>query len=704
MNKLKLDDFLNSVRQADTQELMIDVIRVFSIHQKIPHSDAFELAKEEILTNIDIEPEEFNLDEIAEELRLKLEQKGNNLKVIDDLARQVQMNLSSKAKFSFNDISNALNKHDFENYEKLSFEGWKEKIDNAENMAEKVLLADAFAFNTLKAESGISLPQPSEIKEFLDNNYELFQFGDDKEQFDNDFAYYIQKSENFKNIYNISDLEFALAMQQDTVDTILENLEHNGMSDELTAKNLYGMNYLTDDYSVDTMVELTDAEFKAHYLTLSNEERDKFKELVKNDDAFKDRFDDDVVGYLENLDAAYITYINEYNPEIDKPVYENGVVIGGMNIVNQSKKTNKIDNDEAEINELENQQNKIYRQNHMSLLSILKESLKSHKNDLLDSFKENAAIKAERKQLLDDVYNQYKEEGYKFGALKVSDKNGKTIGMKTPTSSSCPPNTNPKDVAVMIASHLRSNPNKHTVFKLNCNASANALATEYLPQMVRDGLIDFENVYIIPKEMRKAFKNAMTQGVGIETTNKIDKDEQNLTGPDNVEEPTDKEKVEEPTNKNEVDEPTDKNEVEEPRNKQDSDQANESNESDPKGESNEEDKPEEPKNDGVENKLDTDQFDEDLNLLDDEQPESNKNGEAELGKEELDEAEKKKLEESLNHIDMNIDFDDPETEETALNLSNNASDIKKMLESKSNDLYNNTQNRKNSKVNKNSIK
>ncbi|HCE4999442.1 TPA: hypothetical protein NGW16_004178 [Vibrio parahaemolyticus] len=704
MNKLKLDDFLNSVRQADTQELMIDVIRVFSIHQKIPHSDAFELAKEEILTNIDIEPEEFNLDEIAEELRLKLEQKGNDLKVIDDLARQVQMNLSSKAKFSFNDISNALNKHDFENYEKLSFEGWKEKIDNAENMAEKVLLADAFAFNTLKAESGISLPQPSEIKEFLDNNYELFQFGDDKEQFDNDFAYYIQKSENFKNIYNISDLEFALAMQQDTVDTILENLEHNGMSDELTAKNLYGMNYLTDDYSVDTMVELTDAEFKAHYLTLSNEERDKFKELVKNDDAFKDRFDDDVVGYLENLDAAYITYINEYNPEIDKPVYENGVVIGGMNIVNQSKKTNKIDNDEAEINELENQQNKIYRQNHMSLLSILKESLKSHKNDLLDSFKENAAIKAERKQLLDDVYNQYKEEGYKFGALKVSDKNGKTIGMKTPTSSSCPPNTNPKDVAVMIASHLRSNPNKHTVFKLNCNASANALATEYLPQMVRDGLIDFENVYIIPKEMRKAFKNAMTQGVGIETTNKIDKDEQNLTGPDNVEEPTDKEKVEEPTNKNEVDEPTDKNEVEEPRNKQDSDQANESNESDPKGESNEEDKPEEPKNDGVENKLDTDQFDEDLNLLDDEQPESNKNGEAELGKEELDEAEKKKLEESLNHIDMNIDFDDPETEETALNLSNNASDIKKMLESKSNDLYNNTQNRKNSKVNKNSIK
>lgn len=704
MNKLKLDDFLNSVRQADTQELMIDVIRVFSIHQKIPHSDAFELAKEEILTNIDIEPEEFNLDEIAEELRLKLEQKGNDLKVIDDLARQVQMNLSSKAKFSFNDISNALNKHDFENYEKLSFEGWKEKIDNAENMAEKVLLADAFAFNTLKAESGISLPQPSEIKEFLDNNYELFQFGDDKEQFDNDFAYYIQKSENFKNIYNISDLEFALAMQQDTVDTILENLEHNGMSDELTAKNLYGMNYLTDDYSVDTMVELTDAEFKAHYLTLSNEERDKFKELVKNDDAFKDRFDDDVVGYLENLDAAYITYINEYNPEIDKPVYENGVVIGGMNIVNQKKKTNKIDNDEAEINELENQQNKIYRQNHMSLLSILKESLKSHKNDLLDSFKENAAIKAERKQLLDDVYNQYKEEGYKFGALKVSDKNGKTIGMKTPTSSSCPPNTNPKDVAVMIASHLRSNPNKHTVFKLNCNASANALATEYLPQMVRDGLIDFENVYIIPKEMRKAFKNAMTQGVGIETTNKIDKDEQNLTGPDNVEEPTDKEKVEEPTNKNEVDEPTDKNEVEEPRNKQDSDQANESNESDPKGESNEEDKPEEPKNDGVENKLDTDQFDEDLNLLDDEQPESNKNGEAELGKEELDEAKKKKLEESLNHIDMNIDFDDPETEETALNLSNNASDIKKMLESKSNDLYNNTQNRKNSKVNKNSIK
>ncbi|MVC39885.1 hypothetical protein D6V26_19990 [Vibrio cholerae] len=677
MNKLKLDDFLNSVRQADTQELMIDVIRVFSIHQKIPHSDAFELAKEEILTNIDIEPEEFNIDEIAEELRLKLEQKGNDLKAIDDLSRQVQMDLSSKAKFSFNDISNALNKHDFEDYEKLSFDGWKEKIDNAENMAEKVLLADAFAFNTLKAESGISLPQQSEIKEFLDNNYELFQFGDDKEQFDNDFAYYIQKSEDFKNIYNISDLEFALAMQQDTVDTILENLEHNGMSDELTAKNLYGMNYLTDDYSVDTMVELTDAEFKAHYLTLSNEERDKFKELVKNDDAFKDRFDDDVVGYLENLDAAYITYINEYNPEIDKPVYENGVVIGGMNIVNQSNKTNKIDGDEAEINELENQQNKIYRQNHMSLLSILKESLKSHKNDLLDSFKENAAMKAERKQLLDDVYNQYKEQGYKFGALKVSDANGKTIGMKTPTSSSCPPNTNPKDVAVMIASHLRSNPNKHTVFKLNCNASANALATEYLPQMVRDGLIDFENVYIIPKEMRKAFKNAMTQGVGIETTNKIDKDEQNLTGPDNVEEPT---------------------------NKQDSAQANESNESDPKGESNEEDKPVEPKNDGVENKLDTDQFDEDLNLLDDEQPESNKNGEAELGKEELDEAEKKKLEESLNHIDMNIDFDDPETEETALNLSNNASDIKKMLESKSNDLYNNTQNRKNSKVNKNSIK
>lgn len=542
MNKQKrLEEYRDSINQAGSPEILINLMKAYALDLNVPHSEVFNTFKEEVLSAVDLEPEEYDLDEIAKALDLDLEKTGNDLKAIDNLSRQISLIENSKVKFKYNDFRLALDKHDFNAYGDLTKEQVLVKIKNAESSSEVMLLANAFAYKEIKKDINNELPDEYEIKQYIDDNFTLEQLGyEDNDEYNADFEFYIEKSTSYKEIFNISEIDYAIAMQQDTTETILENLELNGMSNELTAMNLFNLDFMTNDYTVDSMVELTDAEIKAHYLALSDDEKEKFQDLVADDDDFNKRFNNDAKAFFENVDLAYEIYVEEYNPKIDTPVYANGTVIGGYSNLQKAKNSEALDEAQEVIDEIENAQNPVHRQNENSLLGILKRACKDKKNEIINKRYLKDEMNLERAKLINDKIEEYTNNGYIFGAIQTKDNLGNVVGVHTPNTTSCKVGTPANSVAAAIVAHYKKKPNKFTVIQLNDTSNQMELAQKYLPDLVRQGLIDVDKLHITPRSARRAFNMALQNGVAIKNVNKIDaeNDDESLSGPDNVNDTT----------------------------------------------------------------------------------------------------------------------------------------------------------------------